>query len=528
MEIEGTNLVAGQASMEGRSTFTASDPRTGQNGEVEFFEATADEVDRACKAAARAVGTYRFVDRQARAQLLRSIADRIDESAPQIVELADQETGLGTRRLEGELGRTTGQLRAFGDHISDGSYLDVITDPADPEAGRPDLRRMQIPLGPVAVFGASNFPLAFSVTGGDTASALAAGCPVVVKAHPSHPGTSEMVGRLISDAVADKGLDGGVFSLLQGNKNAVGEALVTHPDITAVGFTGSLAGGRAIFDLAADREVPIPVYAEMGSLNPIFVTPAALSARGDEIAEGLVGSMTLATGQFCTKPGLVFVVDGQDAEAFEEAVAGALSDVELGCLLNESIAGRYEQQTAASTQRKGVKVVATRYAGSDRGLRGNAIILSVSAENLFDQSELLDEHFGPFSIVVRCEDRDQMAEAARQLSGNLAAAVHTEGDHEDAELVDELVDILSRKVGRVIFEGFPTGVAVTDAMHHGGPYPATTSPLYTSVGPDAIRRFLRPVVYQDVPTIRLPSELHNENPTGIWRKIKGELTTAAC
>lgn len=270
------------------------------------------------------------------------------------------------------------------------------------------------------------------------------------------------------------------------------------------------------------------MYAEMGSLNPVFITPAALAARGDEIAEGLVGSMTLATGQFCTKPGLVFVVDGQAAEAFEEAVAGALSDAELGFLLNEGIAERYEQQTAASAQRHEVTVVATRYADADRGLRGDAIILSVSAEDLFDQSELLDEHFGPFSIIVRCEDRVQMVEAAQQLSGNLAAAVHTDGDDEDDELVDELVEVLTRKVGRVIFEGFPTGVAVTDAMHHGGPYPATTSVLHTSVGPTAIRRFLRPVVYQDVPTHRLPSELHNENPTGIWRKIKGELTTVAC
>ncbi len=506
--MRGTNLIAGEDSAQGGSTFTASDPRTGEKGEVGFVEATADEVARACEAAAAASATYGFADRSTRAQLLRAIAADLEAAGDVIVETADRETGLGAGRLEGELGRTTGQLRMFADHIEDGSHLDVIIDPADPGSGRPDLRRMQVPLGPVAVFGASNFPLAFSVAGGDTASALAAGCPVVVKGHPSHPGTSEVVGRVIAAAVDAADLDAGVFSLVQGSGNAVGEALVIHPDVAAVGFTGSLAGGRAIFDLAADREVPILVYAEMGSLNPLFVTSAAVSERGGEIAAGYVDSATSGTGQFCTKPGLAFVPDGEDADAFEEAVAAALGDAELGCLLNAGIAERFSEQTAASAAREGVTVVATCEAETDRGLRAAATVLSVSAEDLFAQPELLEEHFGPFSIVVRCEGLDGMVAAARRLSGNLAAAVHAQPGDE----IEQLVEVLTRKVGRVVFDGFPTGVAVTDAMHHGGPYPATTSVLHTSVGTTAIRRFLRPVVYQDAPTELLPEELGDARP----------------
>jgi NADP-dependent aldehyde dehydrogenase len=473
----------------------------------------AADVATATAAAAEAFAEYRRWPAARRAVLLRGIADGLEALGDELVAVADAETGLGETRLSGEVGRTCGQLRAFADLVTAGWHVEAMIDTAGP-----DLRRMLVPLGPVAVFGASNFPLAFSVPGGDTASALAAGCPVVVKAHPSHPRTSALCARAITAALADAGAPAGVFGLVEGASNAVGEALVTAPAITAVGFTGSLAGGRALYDLAAARPQPIPVYAEMGSLNPVFVTAGALAARGQAIAEGFVGSMTMGTGQFCTKPGLVFVPAGA-AQGFVDAVAEGLAGVEGGPLLNDRIRDTLAGQLEATTALPGVQAVV-------RGSAGDVCtptLLRVDWETYAATPALAEEHFGPVSVVVAVPD-DGFAEAAGTLAGSLTATVHAEPAEHDA--VAALLEVLREKAGRLVWNGFPTGVAVTHAMQHGGPYPATTNPLHTSVGSTSIRRFLRPVAYQDTPAALLPDELRDENPLGILRLVNGRWTPA--
>jgi NADP-dependent aldehyde dehydrogenase len=520
--IAGQNLVAGAAITGRGAKHTATDPRTGEPGRIAFADADQAMVDAAAAAAAAAHRVLRSWPTDRLAALLAAVAGGLDAAGDALVATADAETALGEARLVGELGRTTGQLRSFASLVGEGSHVDAVIDRADPAATppRPDLRRMLVPIGPVAVFGASNFPLAFSVPGGDTASALAAGCPVVVKGHPSHPATSELCGRVISDAVAASGAPPGTFSLLHGRSPEVGRALVAAPPIQAVGFTGSLRGGRALFDLAAARPVPIPVYAEMGSLNPVFVTPAALASRGPAIAAGFVASMTLGTGQFCTKPGLVFVPDGEPATTFTRQVADALAGVPPAPMLDPGIVAGLESTLGASLDQPGVEVVVAG-SSSSTGLAFGPVLLATDVDTLTATPELTEEHFGPVAVIVRTP-AEAMAPVAAWLPGNLTATVHAEAG--DDFPVAELVEAMTGNAGRVVYNGFPTGVAVTAAQHHGGPYPASTFPAHTSVGLAAIRRFLRPVAYQDLPDPMRPAALQDANPLGIHRWVGGTWT----
>ena len=418
--------------------------------------------------------------------------------------------------------RASGQFRFFARVCHEGSYVEAIIDHAQPDMSPPrhDLRRMLIPLGPVGVFGASNFPFAFSVAGGDVASALAAGCSVVVKAHPSHPETSQLTGQVIARALATAGAPDGAFSLIQGRGTEVGGALVSDPGIKAVGFTGSLRGGRALYDLAAARPEPIPVYAEMGSVNPFFITEAALIARGAAIAKAFTGSMTLGTGQLCTKPGLAFVPAGAAGDEFVASVIENAKGLEPGYLLNASLLNSLTAKVDGARKLTGVNVRTGGTLPDGSGFRYPATVVEVSGETFTEVPELREEYFGPFAMVVRYESLERLLELVRLLAGNLTATLHAE--REETVDVADLVDMLREKVGRLIWNGFPTGVAVTHAMVHGGPYPATTIPLHTSVGSTAMKRFLRPVAYQSYPEELLPPALRDGNPLGILRLEDGK------
>ena len=507
-------------------TFHSIDPRTGEQGPA-FTEAEPADVHAAVAAAAAAFIAMR--DRGARATALRGAAAGLRGAGDEIVAVCEAETGLPEVRLRSELERTAGQLEAFAALIEDGGYVDAIIDLPDPDAvpiPKPDVRRMQVPLGPVAVFGASNFPLAFSTAGGDTASALAAGCPVVVKGHPSHPGTSEVVAREVRAAVAAAGLPEGTFALPQTAGPEVGETPVDEPAIAAVGFTGSLAGGRALFDRAAARPVPIPVFAEMGSVNPIVITDAALAARAPAIADGLTASVSNFGGQLCTKPGVVFVPDGAAGDAFAADVASRLAAVEPAVLLNQRVRDALESSVEDLAARPEVEALgAPEERGALPGFRHQPAAFTTSAEAVAAAPELLDERFGPVVLLLRYGSDEDLAAALGHVEGQLTASVHAEAG--DEERVRALLDLLAERAGRLVFDGFPTGVAVTHGMTHGGPFPATTAPGTTSVGMTAIARFLRPVAYQNAPAALLPPELQDDNPLGIWRRVDGELTRDA-
>ncbi|BDZ65594.1 aldehyde dehydrogenase (NADP(+)) [Agromyces mangrovi Wang et al. 2018] len=450
-----------------------------------------------------------------RAVWLRAVADVLDAHVEELVAIADEESHLGVPRLTGEVARTTGQLRMFAAVVEEGSYLEAIIDHANPEAAppTPDLRRLLRPLGPVAVFSASNFPFAFSVAGGDTASALAVGCPVIVKGHSAHPRLSRRTAELVGDALRAAGAPDGVFALVEGR--AAGVALVQEPSIRAVGFTGSLHGGRALFDLAVGRPDPIPIYGELSAINPVLVTQAALFARADELATGLAGSFTLGAGQFCTKPGVVFVPDGSDFAARVAAAVGEAAEVPM---LTDSIAGAFADGLGTLAGRDDVTVVSGTPEQSVG--TGSAVVLeTTSAAVLADPEGLLAECFGPTTLVVRYGSVDEALTAIRAVGGSLTATVHAEPDEDVAAIVDVLADI----AGRVLFAGWPTGVAVNWSQQHGGPWPSTTS-IHTSVGATAVRRFLRPVAYQSAPDAALPAALRDDNPLGIPRRVDGVLT----
>ncbi len=497
----GKHLLAGEW-CSGSSTFESA-PAHGPA--YSFSVGAAGHVERACEAAEDAFRSYGYSKRAERAAFLNRIADEIEVRADAITEIGSAETGLPEARLQGERGRTTGQLRLFADHILEGNYLDRRHDEALPDRmplPRPDLRVMQRPVGPVAVFGASNFPLAFSTAGGDTAAALAAGCPVVVKGHSSHPGTGEIVAEALHAAIRGCGLHPGVFSNIQGGSRDVGQALVRHPVIRAVGFTGSLAGGRALFDLCAGRPDPIPFFGELGSVNPIFLLPVALAARGEEIASGWAGSLTLGAGQFCTNPGIAVVPAGDAGDAFIEAAKRALSEVGPQTMLNDSIATAYRAGRDRLSATTAVREVLTS-ACDQRD--ATPYLFETTGDNWLADRALGEEVFGPLGLVVRSSGADQMQDIARSLEGQLTATLHM--DDGDKELARRLVPILERKAGRLIANGFPTGVEVADAMVHGGPYPASTNFGATSVGTLSIRRFLRPVCYQSFPESILPEDI---------------------
>ena len=525
--LTGANFIGARESREGTAgAFRARDPTSGAALDPEFAEATAAEVDAAARAAGLAFEACAGVPPTRRAAFLRAIADQLEALGDTLLERAESETALPRARLTGERGRTANQARLFADLVEEGSWVEARIDRPLPDRQplpRPDLRRMLVPLGPVAVFGASNFPLAFSVAGGDTVSALAAGCPVVVKAHPAHPGTSELAARAILSAAAETEMPDGIFSMLHGPSPAVGQALVTRQPIQAVGFTGSFRGGKALFDAAARREQPIPVFAEMGSANPVFILPDALATRGDEIATAIAASVTLGSGQFCTNPGLSFIVGSPASDAFVESLGGLLAAAPAGTMVHAGIKASYDKDLASVGELPGVSLAAQSSGqGPNEATAARPALLVVDQMAWAAQVRLGEEVYGPATVAVRCESREELLAAARALGGHLTATVHA--TERDLGEYGDLLGILTRKAGRVIVGGVPTGVEVAPAMHHGGPWPAATDPRATSVGTAAIFRFARPVCFQDLPDAALPEELRDANPRRIWRLVDGKPT----
>jgi NADP-dependent aldehyde dehydrogenase len=495
------------------------DARTGQPGNRVARETPAAEIAQLSARAVVAAAWLVAQGREGRARLLNALADGLESRSDEIVAMADRESALGVARLTGELGRTCFQLRFMGEVAHEGSYLDVSIDHAgeSPMGWRPDLRRINLPLGPVAVFGASNFPLAFSTPGGDTASALAAGCPVIVKAHPSHAGTSVLVDEIFRNVLGAFGAPEGIFALVFGRE--AGISLVTDPNIAAVGFTGSLAGGRALFNAACSREVPIPFYGELGRVNPLVVTDAAAEFRALDIGLGIAGSMTQGNGQFCTKPGLYLVPDSEAGARVVDAIVEALAAVSPTHMLNDGIRDAYRSAVARVTALDDVTALFAAQ-GSDREVA--PLLVEISTQVLAGENRalLIEEHFGPFGVVIRYRNQEELAHVLAVLPPALTGTVHTTGasDPQLSDIVRELV----KRSGRIVFNGYPTGVAVSWSMHHGGQYPAATS-TSTSVGSNAISRWLRTVVYQDAPLELLPTELHDELMPGLARRIDGKL-----
>jgi NADP-dependent aldehyde dehydrogenase len=520
--ITGEALIGGQAERGAGGSFKAWNPSLNEHIEPAFHMVDLEQIDHACTLAGAAFDTFRNTTDKQRADFLDAVAEQILAIGDELVERAMLETGLPRGRIEGERGRTVGQLRLFGTLLREGSWQDPRIDPALPQRTPPraDLRSRLIGVGPVAVFAASNFPLAFSVAGGDTASAFAAGCPVVLKAHSAHPGTSELVARAVVKAVKQCGLPAGVFALLTGTGNGIGQGLVAHPAIQAVGFTGSRSGGTALMAVAAARPQPIPVYAEMSSINPVFLLPNALKSHGAQIGKEFAASLVLGVGQFCTNPGLVLAVEGEGLEAFCAAATAALGDTQPATMLSAGIASSY---------RRGVEALGT-HASVTTLLRleheahqGHAALFRVSSADFLTRHELHEEIFGPASLLVVCKDVADMKAVAERLEGQLTAAVHMDDGTSDVEDVRALLPTLERKAGRILANGFGTGVEVTHAMVHGGPFPATADGRSTSVGTGAIHRFLRPVCYQNLPQSLLPAALQDNNPLGIWRRRDGAL-----
>ena len=523
MNLQGHSII-GNASAAGTGKAAhATNPATGESLSPDYLEVSEAQANEAVAKAAAAFPIYRKSSSADRATFLRTIAEQIEARGDELAERGPLETGLPKGRIRMETGRTCGQLRLFASVAEDGSWVDARIDHADPDRQpipKPDVRSMLQGLGPVAVFCASNFPLAFSVAGGDTASALAAGCPVIVKAHHSHPGTAEIVGQAVQAAAQKCGLPDGVFSLLYGGGRTVGAALVRHPSIRAVGFTGSLAGGRALMDLAAARPEPIPVYAEMGSLNPVFILPGAMAERGQAIAEGLSGSVTLGVGQFCTSPGLVVAANDDDTAQFVTTLAEKQQEAAPGVMLNSSIHDAYESSVTQLQEHKAVKALAT--PAKQKGCLADPALFEVAATDFIGDTTLSSEVFGPSTTVVKHGSEAELLDLAKSLEGHLTGTVH--GTEADLVANRDLIDVLETKVGRLIFNGYPTGVEVCQAMVHGGPYPATADGRSTSVGTQAIYRFARPIDYQGFPQSQLPPELQDANPLGIAQMIDGKRT----
>ena len=517
--IDGSILV-GSADRRCAALFHAVNPATGEALPQGFSEARAEDVAAACALAEAAFPAYSALPPEARAAFLEAVADAIVAIGDDLITTAMAESGLPRMRLEGERGRTCGQLRMFAAELRKGEWLDVTIDPALPDRAPPraDLRRMNVALGPVAVFGASNFPLAFSVAGGDTASALAAGCPVVVKGHPAHPGTGELVARAIQATVAALGLPEGVFSFLPGRANNLGAALVADPRIKAVGFTGSRAGGLALVAIAAARAEPIPVYAEMSSVNPVVLLPEALAARAEALGAGFAGSLMLGAGQFCTNPGVVIAVGGEALDRFVSAAGEAMAAAEPPVMLTPGIHASYGAGVAALEANPASRRVAQGQQASSP-TRCTAALFETSAAAFLADAALGHEVFGAASVLVRCADLREVATVIAGLEGQLTATIHM--DSADSAAAASLLPLLQAKAGRVLANGWPTGVEVCPAMVHGGPFPATSDARTTSVGTLAMARFLRPVCYQDIPEVLLPPALQAGNPWKLPRTIEG-------
>src|SRR5688572_22400419 len=520
-KLSGTSIIGFSRGSKTDDRFTAFDPTTGEAVDPPFHSATLDDLERAAALAEKARLKYAAVSSVERATFLRAIADNIETLGDTLIERASLETSLPNARFEGERARTCGQLRMFADLLEEGSWVDARIDHAIPDrqpVPKPDVRSMLKPIGPVAVFCASNFPLAYSVAGGDTASALAAGCPVIVNGHTAHPGTAELVGNAVSKAVRDHQMPEGTFSLLFSSGYEIGQALVKHPTIKAVGFTGSRKGGRALMDIAAARPEQIAVYTEMSSVNPTFILPSAVKERGDAIAAGLHASVTGGVGQFCTKPGLVFVPGDEGTDVFVSKVRGLVTGSEPLPLLTKAIQSNYDE--ANRHREMEVEVAAANNKSGLEGFSVNPSIFETSAISYLNTPDLNEEIFGPTTLLIRSNDHDELLRIARSLEGQLTASVH--GTEEDLKEYADLIAVLETKVGRLIFNGFSTGVEVCPSMVHGGPYPATSDSRSTAVGTRAITRFARLVCFQNFPDSTLPDELKESNPLDLWRIVDGE------
>jgi alpha-ketoglutaric semialdehyde dehydrogenase len=518
-----SNIIEGNNVTGSGKTFNSQNPSTQSSTEGAFEIATINNVNDAVSAATRAFKTYKNTPGKKKAELLRTIASEIEAIGDSLLEKAVEESGLPKGRFMGERGRTCGQLRMFADLVDEGSWVEARIDEAIPDRKpipRIDIRNMLHPLGPVVIFGASNFPLAFSTAGGDSASALAAGCPVIVKAHPSHPGTNALVSEAIVKALKKCELPAGIFSTLYDNGHAIGSALVQHPNITAVGFTGSEAGGKALMDIAAKRDFPIPVYAEMGSTNPVFILPEKLKTELDTLPNVIANSVNMGVGQFCTNPGLLFVIEDENLSTFTNNLEEAFEGLSSFTMLNEGIYKNYISKREDAMQSEGVSIVKAKSQSSET-LQAPPAIAKVSYDQFIKNPNLHEEVFGPFTMMVVCKEMQEMKNLAENLKGQLTSTIL--GTENDLNNNLELIHAVSDKVGRLVFNGVPTGVEVGHAMHHGGPFPASSNGRYTSVGTGAIKRFARPVAWQNCPESLLPTALKKDNPLGIWRFVNGEM-----
>lgn len=518
--ITGKNYIGEELSSKGEVTFKTFDPKENKETAAIFYEATPDEVDAAVEKAAAAFKVYKQKSDADKAEFLEAIAEELEANAEALKQIYRAESGLPEGRSNGEFARTAGQLRAFAEMLKEGSWVEAII--SNPE-GKPDIRRMQVPFGPVAVFGASNFPFAFSTAGGDTASALASGSPVVVKSHPLHAGTGELVSEAIIKAAKRTGMPDGVFSNLNSKGIEVGEWLVKHPKIKAVGFTGSYKAGTALCKLAADRAVPIPVYAEMGSINPVLALPSALEEKADFWAEQYAGSITAGCGQFCTNPGLILGIESTDLNNFVEKLGKNLSNLAPSVMLSPGIQHQYEASKTEVLEQEGYSEV-SKYNGDLQPNFGRQQVITVSGANFLQNKNFHKEVFGPFSVVVKCKDKTELGEVLEQLEGQLTGTVLNSEEKELSEFAT-IIDTLTDTVGRIIYNSVPTGVEVCAAMTHGGPFPATSNAKFTSVGLTAVQRWVRPVSFQDWPQALLPQALKDENSLGILRNINNKYTT---
>ncbi|MBT8317463.1 MAG: aldehyde dehydrogenase (NADP(+)) [Lutibacter sp.] len=523
--ITGKNYIGNVLSSIGKITFKTFNPKSNTENDIVYTEASQIEIDKAVSLATEAYKSFKNVSGAKKSEFLNEIANEIEVLGDDLIKTFCSETGLPEGRALGERGRTTFQLRSFANLVKEGSWVEATIDTAQPDRQpipKVDIRKMMIPIGPVVVFGASNFPLAYSTAGGDTAAALAAGCPVIVKSHPMHAGTGELVASAIIKAALKTGMPNGVFSNLNSSGIDVGVKLVQHPQVKAVGFTGSIRGGRALFDMAAQRAEPIPVFAEMGSVNPVVILPNAAKNKGEFWAKTYAGSITLGSGQFCTNPGLILGMKGDDLSNFIQVLSEEIIKVEPSCMLHPNIIGAYENNKAKMQSQKGLQTVVA----FDKDVSTNfarQIITTVEGATFLKNTSLHQEVFGPFSMVVQCEDNEQLEQIISNLEGQLTGTILTEND--EIGSFTKVVAALQNRVGRIIYNGVPTGVEVCPAMVHGGPYPASTDSRFTAVGINSIKRWVRPFSFQSWPNELLPQELRNENPLGISRVIDGKTTT---
>ncbi len=523
--ITGKNYIGNQLSAKGNKTYKTFNPQLNIENKHVFVEATTEEINEATALASEAFKAFRTTSGKEKAVFLNTIADEILVLDDELIQTYCSETGLPEGRAKGERGRTVFQLRSFAKLVDEGSWVEATIDTAQPERTpipKSDIRKMDIPLGPVVVFGASNFPLAYSTAGGDTAAALAAGCPVIVKSHPMHAGTGELVASAILKAAQKTGMPNGVFSNINSSGIEVGTQLVKHSEVKAVGFTGSIRAGRALYDLASQREEPIPVFAEMGSVNPVVIFPEALKNRSESLAKIYAGSITLGTGQFCTKPGLLLGIKGKYLSDFIQTLSNEIVEIEPSCMLHPNIVGAYENNKAKALSQSEITVTAD-YDVDVKNNYARQAITTVEGKTFLENTALHQEVFGPYSIVVQCENENQLEAIISKLEGQLTGTVIA--DNNEAENYNEVISALQNRVGRIIFNGVPTGVEVCPSMVHGGPYPASTDSRFTAVGIHSIKRWVRPFSYQDWPNNLLPDELKNENPLEISRLVNNTKTS---